>query len=46
MLDSFYHYDIKINLKSYFRHAKRQDFAICMTLKALFHNISQKSVNH
>ena len=30
-------YDIKIILKSY---------AICVTLKALFHNISRKSVNH
>ena len=41
MLDSIYH-DIKTTLKSYFW---RQTIRI-LPLKASFHNVSQKSVNH
>ena len=36
MLDSIYH----MTLKLFWNHI------ICVTLKALFHNISRKSVNH
>ena len=39
-------YDIKIILKSYFWREKRYSFAICMTLKVLFYNVSRKSMNH
>ena len=34
-------YDIKIILKSYFWRKKRLGFAICLTLKASFHNIPE-----
>ena len=39
MLDFIYH-DIKIILNSYFWRINVKIFAICVTLKASFHNIS------
>ena len=39
-------YDIKIILKSYFWRENVRVFAICVTLKLSFHNISRNSVNH
>ena len=46
MLDSIYHMALKCFEIIYFLAWKRYGFAICMTLKASFHNVSRKSVNH
>ena len=46
MLDSIYHMTLKIILKSYFWRENVLGFAICVTLKASFHNASRKSVRH
>ena len=39
-------HDIEIILKSYFWLEKSYYFAICITLKSLFHKVALKSVNH
>ena len=46
MLDSIFSYDITIILKLSCIGRKRYGFAICVTLKTSFHNISRKSVNY
>ena len=47
MLDSIYHYDTKIILKSYFwRKNVRVLPYVKMMLEASFHNVSRKSEKH
>ena len=39
-------YDINIILKSYYWRENVESFGICVTLKASFHSVARKSVNH
>ena len=45
MLDFIYHMKLKL-FEIIFLALKRHGFAICLTLKASFHKVSRKSINH
>ena len=45
MLDSIYDMTLKL-FRNHIFGMKTLGFAICVTLKASFHNVSRQSVNH